>query len=136
MRREPDRVEAVVVALTISTGHDEGRHGPSLGIDMYFLNKADKKRIVEIDPRLAARPPLRFSEDLQEKFLAAAVGKAWTWSRTQPHARRRSSGDAAKLDAITARTPRLGEVRAHSAGPQSPHGDAAEQSSRARSRRS
>jgi uncharacterized protein YbaP (TraB family) len=93
-----------VVALTISTvpmmkaGMD-----PTLGIDMYFLNKSDKKRVVEIESADWQIDLLSgFSDDLQEKFLAAAVDEGLDMDAELKRMRDAwNSGDAARLDAIT-----------------------------------
>jgi uncharacterized protein len=101
-----------VVALTISTvpmmkaGMD-----PNLGIDMYFLNKADKKRVVEIESADWQLNLLSgFPDDLQEKFLAAAVEEGLDMEAELKRMRDAwSSGDAAKLDAITKENTRTPE---------------------------
>jgi uncharacterized protein YbaP (TraB family) len=93
-----------VVALTISTvpmmkaGMD-----PTLGIDMYFLNRSDRKRVVEIESADWQIDLLSgFSDDLQEKFLAAAVDEGLDIDAELKRMRDAwSAGDAAKLDAIT-----------------------------------
>ncbi len=93
-----------VVALTISTvpmmkaGLD-----PSLGIDMYFLNKADKKRIVEIESAQWQIDLLSgFSDELQEKLLAASAEEGMDMSANLKRMQDAwASGDADKLDAIT-----------------------------------
>jgi uncharacterized protein YbaP (TraB family) len=93
-----------VVALTISTvpmmkaGMD-----PTLGIDMYFLNKSEKKRVVEIESADWQIDLLSgFADDLQEKFLAAAVDEGLDMDAELKRLRDAwSAGDAAKLDAIT-----------------------------------
>jgi uncharacterized protein len=93
-----------VVAITISTvpmmkaGMD-----PNLGIDMYFLNKSDKKRVVEIESADWQIDLLSgFSDDLQEKFLAAAVEEGIDTESSLKRMRDAwSSGDADQLDAIT-----------------------------------
>ena len=93
-----------VVALTMSTvpmmkaGLD-----PSLGIDMYFLNKADKKRIVEIESAQWQIDLLSgFSDDLQEKLLAASAEEGMDMSANLKRMQDAwASGDADKLDAIT-----------------------------------
>jgi len=93
-----------VVALTISTvpmlkaGMD-----PNLGIDMYFLNKSDNKRVVEIE---SAEWQLNlisgFPDDLQEQFLSAALEEGLNIEADLKKMQDAwSSGDAAALDRIT-----------------------------------
>jgi len=101
-----------VVALTISTvpmmkaGMD-----PSLGIDMYFLNKAGNKRVVEIESTdWQINLISGFAEDLQEKFLAAAIEEGIGMQDGLKRMRDAwSSGDADKLDAITRETTKTPE---------------------------
>jgi uncharacterized protein YbaP (TraB family) len=93
-----------VVALTMSTlplvkaGLD-----PKLGIDMYFLEKAGQKRIVEIESTDWQIDLLSgFSDDLQEKFLAAAAEEGLDMTANLKRLQAAwSSGDADALDAIT-----------------------------------
>jgi uncharacterized protein YbaP (TraB family) len=93
-----------VVALTMSTlplmkaGLD-----PKLGIDVYFLEKADKKRIVEIESTDWQIDLLSgFSDELQEKFLAAAAEEGLDMTKNLKRLQDAwNSGDADTLDAIT-----------------------------------
>jgi uncharacterized protein len=83
---------------------------PSLGIDYYFLQKANGKRVVEIESaEWQVNLISGFSDDLQDKFLAASVEDA---ASVQTNLKRLqdawSAGDAARLDALireTSRTP-------------------------------
>lgn len=92
-----------VVSLTISTipmmkaGMD-----PKLGIDMYFLDKADKKRIVEIESADWQIDLISgFPDDLQEQFLAAAAEEGLDMQTNLKRLRDAwSSGDTAKMEAI------------------------------------
>jgi uncharacterized protein YbaP (TraB family) len=93
-----------VVSLTISTipmlkaGMD-----PKLGIDMYFLEKSDKKRVVEIESADWQIDLISgFPDDLQDKFLAAAAEEGADMKDTVQRLRDAwSSGDTDRLDAIT-----------------------------------
>ncbi|MDE3165900.1 MAG: TraB/GumN family protein [Acidobacteriota bacterium] len=98
------RLKPWVAAITISTvpmmkaGLD-----PSLGIDMYFLNKADGKRIVEIESTDWQIDLLSgFSPELQEKLLAASADEGLDMQDTVKRLQDAwISGDAGKLEAIT-----------------------------------
>ena len=93
-----------VVSLTISTlpmlkaGMD-----PSLGIDMYFLNKSDNKRVVEIESADWQISLLSgFPDDLQEKFLTSSLEEGIDMQENLKRLREAwSAGDADKLDAVT-----------------------------------
>ena len=92
-----------VVSLTVASlpllkaGMD-----PNLGIDMYFLNKADKKRVVEIESAEWQIDLISgFPDDLQEKFLAASVEEGFDMQSNLKRLRDAwTTGDADKVDAI------------------------------------
>ena len=93
-----------VVSLTISTvplmkaGMDA-----KLGIDIYFLEKAGKKRVVEIESADMQMDLISgFSDEDQEKVLAAAAEEGVNMKdRVQRLRDVWSSGDADRLEAIT-----------------------------------
>jgi uncharacterized protein YbaP (TraB family) len=74
---------------------------PNLGIDMYFLKKADHKRIVEIESAQWQLDLLSgFPDDLQEKMLASAAQEGATMMDSLKHLQDAwSAGDADALDA-------------------------------------
>lgn len=93
-----------VVSLTIATvpmmkaGMD-----PKLGIDLYFLNRSDKKRVVEIESADMQMDLISgFSDEDQDKLLAASAEEGLQMEdKTQRIREVWSSGDTVRLEAIT-----------------------------------
>ena len=84
---------------------------PNLGIDMYFLGKADEKRIVEIESAQWQIDLVSgFSPSLQEQFLSAAVEDA---ADEEGNLKRLQdawfTGDAQKLDALIRESSKMPE---------------------------
>ncbi len=97
-------VTAAVIPM-VKSGMD-----PSLGIDYYFLDKAGKKRIVEIESAEWQLDLLSsFSDELQEKFLQAATQEGTEMMDSMKRLQAAwVSGDAESLETIirdTSRTP-------------------------------
>ena len=93
-----------VVSLTISTvPMAKAGMKPQLGIDMYFLEKAAKKRVVEIESADQQVELISgFSDDDQEKLLAASAEEGVDLQDKVKRLREVwSSGDADRLEAIT-----------------------------------
>ncbi|MBS1857359.1 MAG: TraB/GumN family protein [Acidobacteria bacterium] len=107
------RLKPWVVSLTISTvplikaGFD-----PNLGIDMYFLNKAGDKRIVEIESADWQIDLLSgFAPDLQEKLLAASAEEGLDMQASLKRMQEAwAAGDTGKLEAITKESTRTPEA--------------------------
>jgi uncharacterized protein YbaP (TraB family) len=107
------RLKPWVVALTASTlPMMKGGMDPSLGIDNYFLQKAGSKRVVEIESAEWQVNLLSgFSDDLQEKFLAAATQESIELEDTlKPMQEAWLSGDVAKMDGIIRQASRTPEA--------------------------
>lgn len=106
------RMKPWVVAITMSTvpmmkaGLD-----PNLGIDMYFLNKAGDKRIVEIESTDWQIDLLSsFSPELQEKLLAASADEGMDMEKDLKRLQDAwASGNADRLEAITKESTRTPE---------------------------
>lgn len=104
---------------------------PSLGIDHYFLGKADKKRVVEIESAdWQINLISGFSDDLQEKMLISATEEAAEMQESIKRLRASwASGDMEKMDSQireSSRTPE--EISKKLLADRNPHmADVAEQ---------